>query len=233
MRNTILVLYRDLKIFFSSAGSYLIIFFFLIASSLWFYKLNNFLIINLADFRSYFAVFPYLMAIIIPALSMGILAGQRQNGSFELLTTLPVKIDEIIAGKYIALMFEAGVLLILTLPVPFSLTNLGNFDRGQIVTQYIGIYLISSLFISVSLFVSAFSRTQTEAYIVSVMLFFLLILPGLLFRLSPVLSYISPSYHYRTFFKGVLDSRDLVYFLVVSLFFLFLTVKKLKIGRFL
>ncbi len=231
MRNSLFVARRDLKIFYQSPGAYLLIFFFLITSSLWFYEINNFLAVNRADFGGYFAVFPYLFIVIIPALAMGSIAGERQNGTLELLFTLPVTATELVLGKFAALLVESSVLLLLTIPVPLTLIHLGSFDSGQITGEYIGVFLLSSTFISIGFLVSSFSGSQIQAYILSVLIFFLLTVPGILFKFSPLLQYISPANHYTAFAKGVLDTRDVFYFLVVTFLFLFLSRERLLLER--
>ncbi len=231
MRNSLFVARRDLKIFYRSPGSYLLIFFFLITSSLWFYEINNFLAANRADFGVYFTLFPYLFIVIIPALSMGSIAGERQNGTLEVMFTLPLSSGELVLGKYAALLVESSVLLILTTPVPLTLLQLGSFDTGQIAGEYIGLFFLSSTFVSISFFVSSLSGTQIQAYILSVLIFFLLTVPGLLFKFSPLLQYISPANHFTAFAKGILDTRDIFYFLVVTFLFLFFSRERLLLER--
>ncbi len=231
MRNVLFVARRDIKIFFKSPGAYIIIFFFVTASSLWLYEINNFLAANRADFRSYFAVFPYLLIFIIPALVMGSIAGERQSGTLEILFTLPVSVSEIVLGKYAALLFESSILLALTIPIPLSLVQLGSFDTGQITGEYIGLFFLSSAFVSVSFWVSSFSSTQVQAYILSVFIFFIVTVSGILFKFSSVLFYISPASHYAAFEKGILDTRDISYYIFITLFSLFFSKEHLLMER--
>ncbi len=231
MRNILFVTRRDLKIFYTSPGAYLLLFFFLAASSIWFYEIDNFLVANRAEFGSYFTVFPYLLIIIIPALAMGSIAGERQSGTLEMLYTLPVTALEIVIGKYAALLVESTLLLVLTVPVPMTLLHLGSFDRGQIISEYIGIFLLSGTFVSVSLLLSSVAAAQVHAYVLSVFVFFLITVPGMVFVLSPLLQYISPVYHYTAFAKGILDTRDISYYLLVSLLSLFLCRERLLLER--
>ncbi len=238
MRKALIFAERDLRLFFNTPGSYLVYFFFLISSSVWFYRVDNFLVRNRADFISYFSVFPYLLILIIPALTMSIWAGEKQEGTYELILSMPVSLKEIIAGKYAAVLVETAVMIILTLPVPLSLLGLGNFDAGQLAAQYAGVFLFSSFMTAIGLFVSAASSTQVQAYVASVMVLFLLSVPGLLF--NPVLSgsswisvllYLSPSSHYAGFSKGIIDTRDVVYYVLGTLFFLILSEWKINSRR--
>lgn len=238
MREILLISRRELKTFFSSQGSYLVIFFFLIVSSIWFYRINNFLVINRADFMSYFSVFPYLFSIIIPALTMGAWAGEKQEGSYELILTMPLEISQIVAGKFIAVVIESSIILLMTLPVPLSLTSLGEFDTGQIIGEYAGVFMLSSLLISAGLLVSSVSRTQIQAYITSVLIIFVLIIPGMLYNesvsqstLAGIFNYISPASHYGNFAKGILDTRDIFYYSILTIFCLYANTKKLTIDR--
>lgn len=238
MRNAYYIFKRDIKKFYRSRGASFLYFTFLIITSLWLYKIDNFLIRDRADFTSYFTLFPYILSIIIPALTMGSIAEEKIRGTYGLLLAQGVSVLSLTVGKYAAVLVQITIMILLTVPVPVSLSSLGNFDRGRIVANYIGVLLFSSTLAGLGLYISALSRKQIQAFILSVLFILILVLPWTVMSVSAgggifaeILKNSSPWYHLASFSKGLLDSRDLIYFVATAIFFIFLTIRKINLER--
>ncbi|RKX94145.1 MAG: ABC transporter permease [Spirochaetes bacterium] len=238
MREAYYVFRRDIKRFYRSWGAYLLYFSFLMLTSLWVYRIDNFLVRNRADFTSYFSIFPYILSVIIPALTMGILAEEKNRGTYELLLTQGFSVYSLAVGKYAAVLVQITVMIILTIPVPLSLVSLGIFDPGRILARYIGVLLFSSTLASLGLYISALCKKQVQAFILSLLMLLIAALPRAVLSISAgggtaaeVLRIVSPWYHLTSFSKGLLDSRDLVYYGATTVFFIFLTIRRINLER--
>ena len=238
MRDIYWIFKRDIRIFYRSAGSYILYFLFLLVSSVWIYRIDNFLVRDRADFVDYFAVIPYILAVVIPAMTMGVWAEEKNRGTYELLLTQGIAVSRIAAGKFAAVFVQTLVMIVLTFPVPLSLKSLGSFDSGRIAVQYAGIILFSSSLQSLGLFVSVWYRKQIYSYILTMLILFVLVIPWAVLKGTAsggigagILRGISPWYHLSGFSKGIIDSRDLFYYLITTFLFLFLSVGKIRMEK--
>ena len=223
---------KEFRTFFNSITGYFGISFFLITAGVWFFHVQNFLIHNHASLNSFFALFPYLYVLIIPAFTMRVWSEEFKSGTDELLLTLPFTVTELVMGKYIPLVTVMVLLLLLTLPMVILLTLLGDFDRGVIITQYIGVFLLGKTSIAVGITASALSKNQLLSFIYGASLLLLLtridrivLHAGLPSQVYSVLQYLSLSYHSQNFTKGILDTRNIFYFFVMTIFFLYSNMK--------
>lgn len=213
---------KELRSYFNSPIAYIVAIAFLVFTAVWFFYLNQFFARGEATLRVWFGVVPTVFIFLIPAITMRSWAEERKTGTLEVLMTLPFRESEVVLGKFAAALCLLFILMALTLPLPLSLAPLGRFDAGQIVGEYLGVFLIGASGIAVGLLVSSLSTNQITAFILSglALLFFTLInqvntvvqLPR---WLSSLANWISFGAHYDGFRKGLLDSRDLVYFLLV------------------
>ena len=238
MREVYCIFKRELLVFYRSAGSYILYILFLLVSSLWLYRVDNFLVRDRADFVDYFAVIPYILAVIIPAMTMGVWAEEKNRGTYELLLTQRTGISRIVSGKFAAAFVQTLVMIVLTFPIPLSLKSLGSFDTGRIAVQYTGILLFSSSLISLGLFISAWYRRQIYSFILTILIFLILVMPWAVLRGAAAggigagfIREISPWYHLSGFSKGIIDSRDLSYYLLTTFLFLFLNVRKISMEK--
>ena len=238
MRDFILILRRELNGFYRTSGAYILYIMFLVVTSLWIYRIDNFIVRNIADFTVYFSLFLYILAVVIPAMTMGGWAGEKGRGTYDLVLTQPLSTWTVAVGKYAAVMIETIVMILLTVPVPITLSVLGNFDFGQIAVEYAGIVLFSSTIIGIGLFVSSMCGKQMQAYIITLMLLVLMIFPiavtGSIFDSSKVynfVEYVSPAYHLEGFGKGVVDSRDMFFYLFSSALFVFLSYGRIEMEK--
>ncbi len=222
---------RELRSLLNSPIASIVAVAYLLFTGIWFFFLNHFFAQDEASLRLYFNVVPVVFAVLLPALTMRSWAEERRAGTLELLLTLPFREAELVIGKFLGIFSLLCLLLVLTLPLPISLAPLGAFDRGQIAGQYLGAILIGAAGIAAGLLVSSLSANQPAAFVLSalLLLFFTLAGPAAVTLslppwLSRVLSSVSFSTHFDSFKKGILDSRDVLYFLVVAAVCLFLNV---------
>ncbi|TVR90437.1 MAG: ABC transporter permease [Spirochaetaceae bacterium] len=229
---------KELRIQFSSPPMYIATAFLLSAAAMWFFLVHGFLARDTATLRGYFAAMPLLLVLVIPALTMKGWAEEYRLGTSELLLTLPLRSVELVVGKYLGTMLIVLCMLLLTLPVAFLLMPLGEFDLGQIVTEYIGTILISGTAVALGLFISVLCTNQSTAFTGAAGLLLVLTLIGRLEvlislpgPLAGVLRYVSLDTHFDGFVRGVLDFRALWYYLWLTSLCLYLTAVVLEARR--
>jgi ABC-2 type transport system permease protein len=229
---------KELASYFNSPIGYVVSVAFLVFTSSWFFYFERFFVRNVASLRQYFGVIPAVFLFLIPALTMRSWAEERKSGTLEVLLTLPLRELEVVGGKFLAAAALLVFMMALTVPLPLSLAPLGSFDAGQIFCQYAGAVLMGCAGISVGLLVSAFSRHQIGAYMAScfILLCFTMAdqaasIANLPPRLMEGINSLCFRVHFESFAKGVLDSRDIAYFALLSAFFLFLNSRVLEWGK--
>lgn len=234
MRAILTVARKELATYFNSPIAYIVVVFFLAFTSTWFFYIQQFLVQNVASMRSYFGILPVVFVILMPAITMRSWAEENKLGTAEVLLTLPFTEAHVVVGKFLGAFTLLAVMLALTLPVPFTISPLGDFATGQIIGQYIGTLLLGAGAISVGLFVSSLSQNQITSFILGVVVLLALTLVnqinfvvGLPRWLGDLLNQISLNHHFRSFEKGILDSRDMIYYLLLSFLFLYLNTKVL------
>jgi len=229
---------KELRSYFNSPIAYVVTVAFLAFAAVWFLYLNQFLFQNVASLRGYFSIVPVIYIVVIPALSMRIWAEERRLGTAEILFTLPYREWELVAGKFAASLALLVVIALLTIPLPLTLLPLGDFQKGQIVGEYLGMLLLGAAATAIGQFVSSLVLNQITAFIGGVVSLLFITLIGsvnaftdLPAWLASTLNWISFRAHFESFDKGLLDSRDILYFLLVTALFLYLTTKSLARGR--
>lgn len=230
---------RELGSYFNSPVAYIVIVFCLVFTSAWFFYGQQFFAQDAATLRGYFSLWPLVFVLLLPALTMRSFAEEYRQGTAEILLTLPCRERELVLGKFAAALALLLLLELLSLPVPLLVAPLGAFEPGQIAGQYVGVLLLGAAGLAAGLFVSALSANQVSAFLLTaVFLLFitfigqvpsLLLLPG---WLSKVLSWLSFEHHFDGFRKGLLDTRDVVYFLVLTVGFLVFTTRVLLLRRY-
>ena len=226
---------KEFRTFFDSLTAYILLVVFLGLSGFftWISGSDIFLI-GQATLQPFFSVAYWTLFFFIPALTMRMLAEENNSGTIELLLTKPVTDWEIIIGKFTACLMLIIVALILTLPFYISVTFLGNVDNGAVISGYLGLILISSAYIGIGLFASSISNNQIVSFLISLFIgvFFLIIFDVLASDLTGifggVLNYLSLSTHFQSISRGVIDSRDIIYFLSISGFGLILAATSLS-----
>ena len=226
LRQTMLIFRKELASYFDSAVAYIVLVVFLLIGG-WFFS-SSFFLINESDLRVLFNIIPIMYLFFIPAITMGLLAREKSAGTIELLVTLPISDWAVVLGKYLAAMALLGVALLFTLMHFITLVLVSsNVDVGALLSGYLGLLLVGGVYAAIGIFCSAITSNQITAFIVNFMIVFILFVlskviifvPGFL---SALVQYISIDFHLTNISRGVIDSRNLVYF--GSMIFLFLTL---------
>jgi len=238
MRSVLAVTKRELRSYFNSPAAYAVIVFFLVFTAAWLFFIQQFFAKDSSSLRAYFGIFPTVFVLLIPAITMRSWAEERKLGTDELLFTFPIREAELVAGKYLAAFILLVIILALTVAVPLTVAPVGFFDPGQIASEYLGVVFLAAAAIAVGLFLSAVSTNQVTAFLSTVFALLFLTFIGdlpktarLPYWTASVVNYLSIDYHFDSFRKGVLDSRDIAYFVLVSAGFLYANVKVLVLAK--
>jgi ABC-2 type transport system permease protein len=227
------VMKKDLKDYFNSPIAYIVITIFLVFVGFFFFK--DFFFYNQAEMRSLFQLMPLMLSFVIPAVTMRLFSEERHSGSFEILMTLPVSSKDIVIGKFLAGTIFAVVMISPTLLYMITILFLGSPDFGSIFGGYIGVVLLSAAYTSIGLLASSFTRNQIVAFISAWAACFLLWMIDKMSIFLPAklgfLTYIGTDYHFQNIAKGIIDSRDLIYFISVCLLALMFTIKAVEERR--
>lgn len=236
MRSTWVIARRELASYFDSLIAYVLIIVFLGLSGFftWLFG-NNVFMINQADLQVFFSIGFWTLFFFIPAITMRSLAEETRSGTIELLSTKPVSDWDIVAGKFVACLLLILVALACTLPYYITVQLLGSVDHGAVIGGYFSLLLMSAAYISIGLFASSTTNNQIIAYLVALFigLFFQLIFDvvaaGFTGTIGSVLNYLSIQTHFQSLARGVVDSRDLVYYF--SIIFLGLMLSQTMMNR--
>lgn len=225
---------RELGAYFSSPLAYVFIVIFLLLCGFFTFMVGGFFERRQAALGgSFFEWHPWFYLFLVPAVGMRLWAEERRVGSIELLLTMPITAWQAIVGKFLASWLFLGLALALTFPVVITVNYLGSPDNGVILCAYIGSWLMAGSYLAISSFTSAMTRTQVVSFIVSVVICLFLILAGFppvtrllegwARPLADAVASFSVITHFEGFQKGVLDSRDVIFFLSIIVFSLFTT----------
>jgi len=236
MKQIWIIAKKEIRSFFDSLMAYIMMFLFLGFSGLftWLYGSDIFFI-NQASLQAFFGIAYWTLFFFIPALTMRQLAEERRTGTIELLLTKPVTDWQVIAGKFLATLVLISIALALTLPYYFTVWSIGPIDHGAVWTGYLGLLLMSSAYISIGLFASSITNNQIISFLLalSIGLFFHIIFDVLAGNLTglagKILNYLSLTTHFESISRGVIDTKDIIYFL--SLIFLGLTFSEVSLSR--
>ncbi|HQO09150.1 MAG TPA: ABC transporter permease [Clostridiales bacterium] len=230
MRNIINISIKETRSYFASPAAYIILILFLALTG-WFFTNTLFLEGGQAELRSNFNIIPFLFLFFVPALTMKMVAEEKKSGTIELLTTLPLKDTDIILGKFLGSMAILVLAVLLTFPGVLTIGILGKPDWGVLFCGYSGLFLTGAAFTAIGIYTSSVTDNQIIAFIVSFFILFILIVINSLLIFLPfpgVFEYISVIVHYENMLKGVIDSKDLVYFISITVVFLFAASKSLE-----
>ncbi|HWI25834.1 MAG TPA: ABC transporter permease subunit [Stellaceae bacterium] len=232
MNGTLVIFRRELQSYFATPLAYVFIVIFLVlAGSLTFF-LGNFFERGQADLQPFFTFHPWLYLVLIPALAMRLWAEERKSGTIELFLTLPISVGAAVLGKFLASWAFAGIALLLTFPFWITVNYLGQPDNGVIVASYIGSFLMAGAFLAIGSALSALTKNQVIAFVVTAAVCFVFTVSGSSIVLgflngwapqSVLQTVASFSFltHFNAIIRGVIDLRDAVFFLSVIGVFLF------------
>jgi ABC-2 type transport system permease protein len=225
---------RELGAYFASPVAYVFLVIFLLLTGFFTFTAGAFFERGEASLASFFAWHPWLYLVLVPAVGMRVWAEERRSGTIELLLTLPVAPWQAIVGKFLASWIFLAVALLLTFPAVITVNILGDPDNGMIAAGYVGSLLLAGTYLAITCMTSAMTRNQVVAFILSVVICLFLILAGFSPVTDLLVRWASPAVvdtvaafsvvtHFDAFQRGVIDSRDLVFFLSVIGFALFAT----------
>jgi ABC-2 type transport system permease protein len=217
---------RELSGYFSTPVAWVFIVIFLVMAGVFTFYIGNLYARGIADLDPFFQFHPWLYLFLVPAIGMRLWAEERRSGTIELLLTLPLTIWQAVLGKFLAAWLFVGLALLLTFPVWLTVNYLGSPDNGVVLAAYIGSWLMAGGFLAIGSCMSALTRNQVVAFILSVVVCFGFLLSGLpmvmdLFTgwapqsLIDAIAGFSFLAHFSTISRGVIDLRDLVYFALV------------------
>lgn len=234
MRNIWIIARRELRGYFDSPIAYIVIVSFL-ATAGWMFFSSLFLI-GRADMRTFFQPSPFSPAmellLLAPAITMRLVAEERKSGTLELLTTMPITDTSVILGKFLSAFLLIAAALGLTLVYPISISFIGPLDWGPVISGYLGMLLFAATLLSIGLLCSTFTENQIIAFIVSMLactvLYYIYWLQFFMPEsLAPIVEYVSVSFHLDNLARGVIDSRDVLYYVTFTAGALLLSVRSL------
>ena len=226
MRNIGIIFRRELASYFATPLAFVFIVIFLVLAGAFTFYLGGFYDRGQADLAPFFTYHPWLYLFLIPALSMRLWAEERKSGSIELLMTLPVSLWQAVLGKYLAAWCFAGIALALTFPIWLTVNYLGSPDNGAIFAGYIGSFLMAGGFLAIGACLSAATRNQVIAFILTAVVCFAFLLSSVPIVLNLVQGW-APQFvtdaiaslsfltHFASISKGVIDVRDIIYFVLL------------------
>ena len=222
---------KELKDYFTSPVAYIVIPLFLVVTG-WFF-FSTFFIYDRASMRDFFTLLPMVFSFIIPAVTMRLFAEEMNIGSYETLLTMPVSFTDIAVGKFAAALLFTGAMLLPTLCYPVFISFLGELDPGPVIGGYVGALLLGGAYCAIGLFASSLTRSQIIAFIIGAAICFTLTVMDRLLVLIPAglastVEFMSAASHFQNIAKGVIDSRDIVYFLSIMFIAVFGTYLVMK-----
>jgi ABC-2 type transport system permease protein len=235
MRSIAVITKRELKSFFDSPVAYIVVVVFLLVAGWMFF--SALFLMGRADMRSFFAPSPFspslLLVILAPAISMRLIAEERKSGTLELLTTMPIRDVEVILGKFFAALGLVAAALLITLIYALSVSSIGDLDWGPVISGYVGISLFASSLLAIGLLCSTWTNNQIVAFIIGFVvcaaLYFVYWLQFFVSdAIAPVVEFLSLAYHLENMSRGVVDSRDVLYYLSLTGGALFLAERSLS-----
>jgi ABC-2 type transport system permease protein len=230
---------KEFNSFFTSTIAYLTIGMFLLINGLFLWVFDddfNILNAGFADLTSFFYLAPWILIFLIPAITMKTFADEFRSGTIEILKTRPITNVTLVLGKFFAILTLIIIVLIPTFVYAYSIHELGNpvgnLDYGSISGSYLGLFLLASSFASIGIFTSTLSKNQVVAFLLGICMVFLFYygfdaVSSLFGDYSYTIKLFGMNEHYKSISRGVIDSRDVLYFMSIIIFFLFVSKQKL------
>jgi len=234
------IVFREIKSFFGSPIGYLVIALFLIGNGLFLWVFEgdyNILNTGFADLTPFFTLAPWILIFLIPAVTMRSFSDEKKQGTLELLLTKPIGLWEIVNGKFLGAFLLIVMAIIPTLIYVEVIWNLGspegNIDMGSTLGSYFGLLFLIAAYSAIGIFTSSISENQIVSFIIAVFLCFFFYfgfegLASIVPSFSSIITYFGMQDHYKSMSRGVIDTRDVIYFASVAVVFLSITVFNLK-----
>ena len=228
------ILRRELNAYFTSPIAYIVCALFLVFSGFLFF--STFFLAGRAELRSFFETLPLVFSFFIPALTMRIFSEEQRSGSMETLMTLPVTDMDVVLGKYLASFISSVVLLVPTLFYVIACCVFGKPDAGPLIGGYLGAVFLAAAFSAIGVFASSLTKNQILAFfigfaiciVLSLISMFGMLLPGPVVAFT---TFISATSHFNSISRGIIDSRDIIYFVSLTALFFVLTLRTVRNSR--
>jgi ABC-2 type transport system permease protein len=209
---------REIRTYFNSPVAYIVVPVFLVITGYLFF--TQLFLEKQADMRGFFNIMPMMFVFLIPAITMRLLADEKSSGTLELLITMPVRDWEVVVGKFLAAMALLCTAIGLTLVFAITVKSLGPLDRGPTIGGYLGLVLMGGAYVSIGVMASSLTRNSIVSFIVAFAISFTLYLLGRLIQFLPqalqrLVAYLSIDGHFENIGRGVIDTRDIIYYLSV------------------
>lgn len=218
MKQAIHIFKKEFRTYFVSPIAYIVISIFLLVTG-WFF-FTTFFLYNQTNLRNFFSLLPIIFSFVVPAVTMRLFSEELNVGSYEILLTMPVTFLDVVVGKFLSAVAFIAVMIAPTLSYPITVSFLGELDWGPVAGGYLGAVLLGASFSAIGLFASSLTRNQIIAFIIGMAICFSLVLVDKMLFFLPqtllgILSYLGADTHFQNISKGVIDSRDVLYFLSV------------------
>jgi ABC-2 type transport system permease protein len=218
MDQVIHIFRKEFSAYFISPIAYIVIAIFLLITGWFFFA--TFFIFNQANLRTFYTLLPLVFAFVIPAITMRLMSEEINVGSDEILLTMPVTFQDVILGKFLASVALVVAMLIPTVAYPLTVSLMGQLDWGPVIGGYVGAVFLAAAFSAIGLFASALTRNQIIAFIIGLAICFTLTLLDKMLYFLPrsllsVFAYLGADFHFQNIARGIIDSRDLLYFVSV------------------
>ena len=219
MRQAFFIFKREFRTYFVSPIAYIVISIFLLVTG-WFF-FSTFFLYSQASLRNFFSLLPIIFSFVVPAITMRLFSEEFNVGSYETLLTMPVTFLDVVLGKFMASVAFIAAMLIPTLAYPINIGFLGQLDWGPVAGGYIGAILLGAAFSAIGLLASSLTRNQIIAFITGMAICFCLVLIDKFFFFLPRFSlvffqFLGAGHHFQNISRGIIDSRDILYFLSIS-----------------
>ena len=242
MNGVLAIMRRELRGYFSTPLAYVFIVIFLLLAGWFTFNFGNFYNGGQASLAAFFNYHPWLYLFLVPALSMRLWAEERKSGTIELLLTLPLELWHSVAGKFLAAWAFTALAVALTFPIWLTVNYLGEPDNGVIVAAYFGSLMMAGGFLAIGSCVSATTNNQVIAFIITVVICFVVLMAGFQPLLSPLVGWVPQTIidalaslsfltHFASISKGVIDVRDIIYFALLIGTFLYANVLVLHMKK--
>lgn len=231
MHNVWSIYKKEVKSYFNSPVAYIVITVFLLISG-WFFS-TNFFLMGQATVRTALTIIPLIFIFFAPAITMRTIAEEKKSGTIELLVTMPTRDSEIVMGKFFAALTLLAIAVLFTLAYVLTASLLGNLDEGPTIGGYLGLLLVGAVYLGIGIFASSTTENQIVAFIIGwaiIFVFFMLdkILIFVPAPLTSLLEYLSVDYHFNNIARGVIDTRDIIYYVSLTAFALVLAIRSLE-----
>lgn len=233
IRNIYILFKKELMGYFNSPIAYIFIGVFLIVGNWLFFK--NFFLIGETSMRGYFELLPWIFLFISPSITMRLWAEEKKTGTIEFLLTLPVTDWQVVFAKFFGALVFLFVTLLLTFTLPLTLMSLGNVDWGPVIGGYIGALFLGGAYLALGLFISSLTKNQIIAFILGLVACFAAFIIGADFViigapqfLAPLMKFLGLGSHFYNIAKGVIDSKDIIYYLSFIFIFLWLNARVIE-----